>query len=61
VSFSSPVNIIPPLAVIAGVVALALGYRTAGWLLIGVPFVLGLLIMAWALIAGLRQKPPESE
>jgi len=43
------INLTPGAMVVAGVVALALGYPTTGWLLIGIPFGLGLVVTAWYL------------
>jgi hypothetical protein len=54
-SFSNPVSMVPGIVVTAGIVALVLGYRTIGWILIGVPVVLGILVVIWALVADSRK------
>jgi hypothetical protein len=58
----TPVNLAPGCVVVAGVIALVLGYTTLGWWLIGTPFALGFLILVGLAIAGLLQKlkRPES-
>ena len=47
--------------VTAGVIALALGYPMAGWILIGIPVALGIVATAWYTLKAYREddKPPE--
>ena len=50
------VNLAPPAMVIAGVVALTLGYIRTGWTLIAVPILVGLAALVWALFANARER-----
>jgi hypothetical protein len=57
----TPLNLAPGGLVVAGLVALALGYPTLGWTLIGIPVGLGVLLTAWYLLSAWWQerRPPE--
>lgn len=50
----------PAALVVAGCVALILGYPTAGWLMIGMPIVLGAMATVWYLLKAwwTQRKPP---
>jgi hypothetical protein len=52
----TPVNLAPGCVVVAGVIALVLGYTTVGWWLIGTPFALGVLVYVWLAIVALLEK-----
>lgn len=59
-------NLTPPAMVVGGVAALALGYTTLGWLLIGIPVGLGVLATAWYTFTPERDEhppppPPDSQ
>lgn len=51
----TPVTLAPGAMVGAGILSLVLGYPVAGWLLIGVPIGLGLLVTTWMLFKAWRE------